>query len=635
MSSDSSPAPNLSGRMKHWLPRYRPALLDCLKTYNAETFRADLVAGLIVGIVALPLSIALAIAVGAPPEAGLFTAIVGGGAIALLGGSRTQVSGPTAAFIVILAPILAQYGLVGLQAAGLMAGVILLLMGITGLGSLIKYVPYPVTTGFTTGIAVTIGVIQIKDLFGLDTTRWQESVQRTALVVGGQAGEFVVTTTGWVPGLPEHFHEKVAALGRGFVHTPAEHMLHTTVVGGLALAILIFYPRFWPGAAKRVPGPLVAVLASVFAALALDQFLGWSDVQTIGKRFSEGIPRGLPPFNTALFTDFSWSLDSLRALILPATAIAMLGAIESLLSAVVADGMVGTKHDSNSELIAQGIGNMLLPLFGGIAATGAIARTATNIRNGAKTPLASFFHALTLLAIVLAAAPYASFIPMATLAAILLVVAWNMAELKHFRHLLRAPISDTLVLLTCFGLTVFLDMVYAVLVGMVLAALLFMRRMADVTSIDVLSTSDADQELQSHDLSVTDIPQGVLIYSVDGPFFFGASEKAISAIESIGSTTRVVILRLRRVPAMDATGLYALEKIFEHLKRRRVQLILSGVREQPRQVMKKAGFLEEIGVENVAGDIEWALVRCYELLGPDATKKRTGKTQTLHVAKET
>jgi len=612
-----------------FLPKYRPALLDSLKHYKKADFLADLVAGLNVAIVALPLSIALAIAVGATPQAGLFTAIVGGAAIAIFGGSRVQVSGPTAAFIVVLSPICVQYGLEGLQVAGLMAGVILILMGVTGLGSLIKYVPYPVTMGFTMGIAVSIGVIQIKDFFGLRILREETVIRHVPMVVGGEQGDFVVSTVQIVETMPQQFHQKLTTLAHGFQATPWDSLTHAACIGLITLAILVFVPRYLEGLSRRVPAILLAVLVSVLCAQVSSHLLGWKDVATIGDRFPGGLPRGLPPFNSAMFMKFTWSLENLEALILPATAIAVLGAITSLLSAVVADGVSNTKHDSNSELIGQGVGNILSPLFGGIAVSGAIARTLTGIRLGARSPLASLLHSVALVVLLIAFAPYAVYIPMATLAAILLLVAWNMANFKHFRHLLQAPASDTLVLLTCLGLTVFTDMAIAVLVGMILAAMLFMRRMADVTSVHVLDSVSGDAELQSHDLEVSDIPAGVLIYSVDGPFFFGASEKAITAMEGIGSTAKIVVLRMNRVPAMDATGLFALEKILEHLKRRRVHLVLSGVRQQPRLTMQRAGFLDRIDSANVTPDIEWAIVRCYDILGPDARNKRTGKTQTI------
>ena len=579
----------------------RPILLRTLKGYNVRDFQADLIAGVIVGIVALPLSIALAIAVGAKPEVGLYTAIVGGGVAALFGGSHSQVTGPTAAFIVILSPILAQQGLSGLMAAGLMAGVILVIMGLGGFGSMIRYVPYPVTTGFTSGIAVTIATIQLKDILGL-----KDELGRDLK-------------------LPDHFHEKVETLYHGLRTTPSDVMLHTGIVGGLTLAILIFYPRFLPSLARKIPATLVGVLAAVAATFLLGRFCNWRDIATIGSRFG-GIPRGLPSFNTALFTDFSWSYDNLKPLFLPAVAIAMLGSIESLLSAVVADGMSGKKHDPNSELVGQGLANIVSPLFGGFAATGAIARTTVNIKNGGRSPISSFVHACTLLLIMLVAAPYASFIPMAALGAILLVVAYNMAELKHFRHLLRAPKSDMLILFACFLLTVFTDMVVAVIVGMVLASLLFMRRMSELTRVDALTSVAGDKEMQSHALEVHDIPRGVVIYSVDGPFFFGACEKAITAMETSGGDASIFILRLNRVPAIDATGLYALEKIYEHLNRRGNTLILSKVRPQPRYVMAKAGFIQKLDPANIVPDVEWALARAYEVLGPDAQKRRSGKT---------
>lgn len=609
-----------------YIARYRPVLIDCLKNYSLADLRSDLIAGINVGIVALPLSIALAIAVNARPETGLYTAIVGGGIIAALGGSRIQVSGPTAAFVVILAPICTQRGELGLMVAGLMAGFILIIMGLSGLGSLIKYVPYPVTTGFTTGIAVTIATLQIKDMFGLQVLVEHISEQHSPLTMYGNKGEFVQTVTQMLPGWPDHFHEKLVALYHAFSSAQFSVLFHTGAIGLLTLGVLVYYPRLFPRISRSLPTPLIAVFTAVGMVAFAGKYLSWGDVETIGTRFHGGMPHGLPSFNSRLFSEFDWSYHNLSSLIMPATAIAMLGAIASLLSAVVADGLAGTKHNSNSELIGQGIGNIISPLFGGIAATGAIARTTANFRNGAKTPMASIFHACTLMLVMLVAAPYASYIPMCALAAILLIVAYNMANLEHFHHLLRAPRSDTLVLLTCFLLTVFTDMGVAVVVGMILAALLFMRRMSDMTSVDLLASTVSDAELMSHDLSAQDIPRSVTIYSVDGPFFFGASEKAITALETLGGSTRIVIMRLNRVPVLDATGLYALEKVYDHLKANKVLLILSGIREQPRKVMDNAGFVEMVGVENIAQNVEWALVRSYEILGPEARNRPTGTT---------
>jgi len=608
--------------------RYYPALLDCLKTYDSAALKADVTAGLVVSIVALPLSIALAVAVHAPPQAGLYTAIIGGGIIALLGGSRMQVSGPTAAFVVILAPICIEHGILGLMVASMMAGVLLLIMGVTGLGALIKYVPYPVTMGFTTGIAVTIAAIQLKDLFGLHVSHAVMVQSSVPYTLDGQQGAFVQNVVKVVHELPDRFHLKMVALFEGFRATPAETVWHTGLIGLITVAILVVYPKMLKSLARKLPAPLVGMLVSVALAAICNMYLGWK-IETIGTRFQGGMPGGFPPFNMALFTQFDWSYSKLSELFFPALAIAVLGAISSLLSAVVSDALSGTKHDSNSELIAQGIGNILSPMFGGIAVTGAIARTTTNVRNGARSPLAAVFHSLALLAMLLVAAPYASYIPMAALAAILIVVAYNMADVSHFRHMLKAPRSDTLVLLSCFLLTVFTDMAVAVMVGMVLASMLFMRRMSNMTTIDILDSVASDSEMQSHDLEKHDIPRAVSIYSVDGPFFFGASEKAINAMESIGSVTRVVILRLNRVPAIDATGLHALEHIWESLHSKNITLVLSGLRKQPRETLQNADFIKKVGGANVLPDIEWALVRCYDILGPDARNRPTGSTDKI------
>jgi SulP family sulfate permease len=519
----------------------------------------------VVGVVALPLSMALAIASGVPPQHGLYTAIVGGGLIALLGGSRVQVSGPTAAFVVILSPISHHYGLGGLLLATLMAGFLLIAMGLARMGRLIEFVPYPVTTGFTAGIAVVIGTLQIKDLLGL-------TVEAT----------------------PEHYLDRLEALALALPTTRLEDV----VIGSLTLVLLIG----WPRVTRKIPGPLVALtLGAGVAALAARLIPGF-EVATIQSRFHyvlegatlPGIPRTPPlpvlpwnmpgPDGRPLFISFTL----IRLLAPSAFAIALLGAMESLLSAVVADGMTGQKHDPDVELLAQGVGNVVVPFFGGIAATGAIARTATNIRSGARSPLAAFFHSLVVLGSVLALAPLLGYLPMASLAALLLLVAWNMSERDHFVRMLRvAPRSDVAVLLICFGLTVLFDMVVAVTVGVVLASLLFMRLMAEVSEVRLI---------EAHPLTLDKpLPKGVLIYEVAGPLFFGAAHQAMAALKMVDAGVRVVILDLRSVPAMDATALVGLESAFERLHRDQVFVILAGVQAQPLRVMARAGWRDRHG----------------------------------------
>lgn len=517
--------------------------------YSREDFRADLLAGIVVGIVALPLSMALAVASGVAPQHGLYTAIVAGAVIAALGGSSVQVSGPTAAFVVLLAPISARFGVGGLVLATLMAGLILVVMGALRLGGLIQFVPYPVTTGFTAGIAVVIATLQLKDFLGLT-----------------------------VAAMPEHYLERVAALARALPTAQWDDL----AVGVLTLAILLL----WPRVTKAVPAPLVALgLGAAAAALAARLVPGF-EVATIQSRF-HGIPQ-LPPLPV-----LPWSLPGpegqplglsfalLRDLLPSALAIAMLGAIESLLSAVVADGMTGGSHDPDAELVAQGLGNLAAPFFGGIAATGALARTATNIRSGARTPFAAIVHAAFVLLSVLLLAPALGFLPMASLAALLLLVAWNMSEARHFVHAVRvAPRSDVAVLLLCFGLTVVFDMVVSVSVGVVLAALIFMRRMADSSRVRLV-----DQ----HPL-VQGLPRDVLVYEVAGPLFFGAAQKAMSALQRVPSGIRVVLLDLSAVPDMDATGLVSLEGTVDRLQKMGIYVVLAGVQDQPLRVLARSGI---------------------------------------------
>jgi SulP family sulfate permease len=520
----------------------------------------NLVSGVIVGIVALPLAMAFAIASGVKPEQGIYTAIIGGVLVSLFGGSRLQIAGPTGAFIVILASITAEHGIDGLQIATMMAGVMLLLLGITRLGAVIKFIPAPVIVGFTAGIGVIIWVGQWKDFFGLPK-------------VGG-----------------EHFHEKFWHLLQAL---PDLHPA-TTLLALLSLGLVLFSPKL-PGL-KRVPGPLVAMLV-VTLIQALFQFDG---VATIGSAFG-GVPQGLPEFGLP-----EVSLPRVIELIGPAFAIAMLGAIESLLSAVVADGMTGTKHDSNQELIGQGIANLATPLFGGFAATGAIARTATNIRNGGTSPLAGIMHAVTLLLIILFLAPLASDIPLCALAAILFVVAYNMSELRHFKRMvLRAPRADVAILLITFGLTVFSDLVVAVNIGVILAMLHFMRRMA--ASVEVQQVVEQELEAELRVGGHTRLPPGVLVYTIEGPLFFAAAENFERALAQTHTDPQMLVIRLNRVPFMDITGLQTLEEVIQQLHKRKIVVKLCEANRKVLAKLDKAGILQEIGAEHYHADFSAAL----------------------------
>ena len=520
----------------------------------------NLVAGVIVGIVALPLSMAFAIASGVKPEQGIYTAIIGGLLVSLFGGSRVQIAGPTGAFIVILASITARYGIDGLQIATLMAGMILLLLGITRLGAIIKFIPDPVIVGFTAGIGVIIWVGQWKDFFGLPK------------IADG------------------HFHERLWHLLEAL---PNLHPA-TTLLALLSLLLVLLTPRL-PGM-KRVPGPLIAmVVATVIQSVF--QFPG---VATIGSAFG-GIPQGLPSLSLPEVT-----LPRIIELIGPAFAIAMLGAIESLLSAVVADGMAGTRHDSNQELIGQGIANLLSPLFGGFAATGAIARTATNIRNGGNSPLAGLAHALTLVLLISFLAPLASNIPLCALAAILFVVAYNMSELKHFKRMLqRAPRADIAILLITFLLTVFSDLTIAVNIGVILAMLQFMRRMA--SSVDVQKMVGKDLEVELRLNGQVELPPNVLVYSIEGPLFFGAAETFERVLAQTHSDPGTLIIRLSHVPFMDITGLQTLLEVIEQLRNRNIVVKLCEANEKVLGKLRKAGILEALGPAHYHADFNSAL----------------------------
>jgi SulP family sulfate permease len=540
--------------------RLIPQVFTCYRSgYSLKHFANDLIAGLITGIVALPLAIAFAIASGVSPEQGLYTAIIAGFIISFFSGSQVQIGGPTGAFIVIVYGIVQQYGMAGLTVATLMAGVMLLLMGVCRLGSVLKYLPYPLIIGFTTGIAVIIAVTQIPAFLGIQLEKF-----------------------------PAEFIGKLEAIGANI------HLMDplSAALGLLALLIMII----WPKITRRVPGSLVAILVTTLLVSLLKL-----PVETIGSRFGE-VPNHLPSF---IFPSVSFEL--IRQLFQPALTIALLAAIESLLSAVVADGMTGQKHRSNMELVAQGIANVVCPLFGGIPATGAIARTATNIKNGGTTPLAGIVHAITLLLILLFFGHYAALIPMSALAAVLLIVAYNMSEWHFFVKLFYSPRSDVLVLLTVFMLTVFADLTVAIQTGVVLSALLFMRRMETVTNVGVVNLDDESADKNDPNaLTRFNVPKGVEVFEINGPFFFGAASKFQDEISKI-KMPKVLILRMRNVPAIDATGLRALEGVVKAARRDGTTLLLSGIHKQPVEAMKKAMLIEKIGHANIHKDITHAL----------------------------
>jgi SulP family sulfate permease len=515
----------------------------------------NILAGLIVGVVALPLAMAFAIASGAKPEQGLYTAIVAGGLTSVFGGSRVQIAGPTGAFIVILAGITGKYGIEGLQVATLMAGGMLLLMGLCRMGGVIKYIPDPVIVGFTSGIGVIIFVGQWKDFFGLNPASGAE-----------------------------HFHQKFWHLAQAFPDLHPE----TSALGAFTLLALLISPRIL----KRIPAPLVAMVLATYIQWQF-QFAG---VATIGSAFG-GIPQSLPQFQLP-----SMSFSEVLSLIGPAFTIALLGAIESLLSAVVADSMTATKHDSNQELIGQGIANIISPLFGGFASTGAIARTATNIRNGATSPLAGIVHTLTLIGIVLLLAPLAAHIPLSALAAILFVVAFNMSELHRFGHMVRtAPKSDVAVLLITFLLTVFGDLVIAVNIGVMLATLLFMKRMSETVGIEQQLHEAVAEEVDDTDFS---LPPNTVVFALEGPFFFGAAERLETALEVVHGHAETLVLRLEKVPFIDATGLQSLWDLLDNCKRHKTQLVICGAKPNVLAKLQRAGLVGQIGKKQVIDRIQ-------------------------------
>lgn len=553
-----------------------PELVRCVKRgYTKKDFTSDLMSGLIVGILALPLAIAFAIASGVGPEQGLYTAIIAGFAISLLGGSRFQIGGPTGAFIVIVYGIVSKYGYDGLASATLLAGIFLVIFGLAKFGAIIKFIPYPVTVGFTAGIAIIIALGQVPNFLGL------------------------------------RFLAKDPADAIGKIKLYATSLdttnIYSVIVGLVALAVCIF----WPKITTKVPGSLVAIIV----ATLLVKILGWDDpvtghgVMTIGMK--NHIPSGFPMPHLP-----NVSLDMMQKVFQPALTIAMLGAIESLLSAVVADGMTSTKHRSNTELFGQGIANILSPIFGGIPATGAIARTATNIRNGAVSPISGLVHAVVLLLIMLVLGKYAEMIPMAALAAVLFQVAFNMCGYRSFIKMFRAPKSDVTVMLVAFFLTVVIDLTVAIEVGVLLAAVLFIKRMSDVAEVETVSSAlkQDDEEAARNELA-RQVPKGVLVYELAGSLFFGAVDKFKETMNRISETPKILILRMRSVSSIDAAGINMIEDLLNRCKREGTQLLLSGVHAQPVVALTRAGVLKQLGEENALGNIDAALNRAREILG--------------------
>ncbi len=553
-----------------------PKLFTELKSYTREKAICDLFAGITVGIVALPLAMAFAIASGLPPERGLYTAIVAGFLTSLLGGSKVQIGGPTGAFVVLVSSITAKFGYDGLAVCTAIAGVILVLFAICRMGGMIKFIPFPVITGFTTGIAVVIFSTQIRDLLGLSMTE-----------------------------VPPEFISKWRAYCVAF----STINYQATAIGLGTLALIVILRKFWP----KLPAMLIGMLIATAVAL----IFGW-DVETINSRFGE-LPRTLPGPSFPK-VDFS----QIPQLIQPAFTIALLAAIESLLSATVADGMISGRHRSNAELFGQGVANVASVFFGGIPATGAIARTATNVKSGAKTPVAGMIHAVTLAILLLFFAPYAKHIPLSALAAILVVVCYNMCEFHHFKSLLKGPQSDALVLVITFFLTVLVDLTVAVEVGVVLAAMLFVRRMADLSNVGVItrelrSDQDLDREIMTNGLKF--VPAGIEVFEVNGPFFFGMIDSFKNALKNVQhDIVPVLIIRIRNVPAVDATGIHVLRELHSRCKKEGTLLVLSGVSASPYQTFKQSGFLEELGEENFCPNIDLALQRAQQYLSEKSVK---------------
>ena len=552
---------------------FKPKLVSTLRNYNRKTFMADLMAGVIVGIVALPLAIAFGIASGVSPEKGIITAIVAGFIVSVFGGSRVQIGGPTGAFIIIIYGIIQQYGMQGLTIATIMAGVFLVLFGVLRLGTIIKYIPYPIVVGFTSGIAVTIFTTQVKDLFGLTMAE-----------------------------VPSDFVEKWIAYAHDFTTLDG----WTTLIGIVSVVVIAVTPRF----SKKIPGSLVAIILMTIVALLLKHYAGVTSIETIGDRFS--INSALPE---AQMPALSW--ETVKGLVPPALTIAILGAIESLLSATVADGVIGHRHDSNTELVGQGIANLVSPLFGGIPATGAIARTMTNINNGGRTPVAGIVHAVVLLLIFLFLMPLAQYIPMACLAGVLVVVSYGMCGWRSFAMLMKNPKSDVTVLLITFFLTIIFDLTVAIEVGLVIACLLFMRRMAETTDVKVIMDEidpedDTDVKLENNEHLT--IPKGVEVYEINGPYFFGAGNRFEEVMASFGSRPKVRVIRMRKVPFVDSTGIHNLTNLCLMSQKEGIQIVLSGVNPKVHAVLEHAGFYRIVGENNICSHINLALARAKEIV---------------------
>ncbi len=559
---------------------FKPKLLATLRNYDKRQFTTDLLAGIIVGIVALPLAIAFGIASGVTPEKGIITAIVAGLIVSLFGGSKVQIGGPTGAFIIIIYGIIQQYGMEGLAIATLMAGVFLIMFGLLHLGTIIKYIPYPIVVGFTSGIALTIFTTQIKDLLGLT-----------------------------MASVPSDFIEKwVAYVGAMPTIDP-----WSAGVGVLSVVVIALWPKIANHTAlSKLPGSLIAIILMTIAALLLKQYMGITSIETIGDRFS--ISNQLPG---AKVPELTWNV--IKGLVPPAITIAILGAIESLLSATVADGVIGDRHDSNTELIAQGMANLASPLFGGIPATGAIARTMTNINNGGRTPVAGLVHAAVLLLIFLFLMPLAQYIPMACLAGVLVIVSYNMSGWRSFLSIMKNPKSDVIVLMVTFLLTVIFDLTIAIEVGLLCACLLFMRRMAETTDVKVISDEinpeEEDSDIELGNLEHLTIPSGVEVYEINGPYFFGAGNKFEEIMGALHhKRPRVRIIRMRKVPFVDSTGIHNLTNLCLMSQGEGIQVVLSGVNPKVQAVLHKAGFDKMLGEENICSHINIALERAKQLL---------------------
>lgn len=552
---------------------FKPSLLTSLRNYDKKTFMSDIMAGIIVGIVALPLAIAFGIASGVSPEKGIITAIVAGFVISVFGGSKVQIGGPTGAFIIIVYGIIQQHGLQGLTIATLMAGVFLILFGLLHLGTIIKYIPYPIVVGFTSGIAVTIFTTQIKDLFGLS-----------------------------IESVPSDFVEKWIV----YIQNMSTIDFWSAAIGILSVIVIALTPRF----SKKIPGSLIAIIIMTIGALLLKNLCGITSIETIGDRFT--ISSELPD---AQMPGITW--ETIKSLVSPALTIAILGAIESLLSATVADGVVGEHHDSNTELIGQGLANLASPIFGGIPATGAIARTMTNINNGGKTPIAGIVHAIVLLLIFLFLMPLAQYIPMACLAGVLVVVSYGMCGWRSFKALMKNPKSDVTVLLITFFLTIIFDLTIAIEVGLIIACLLFMKRMSESTDVKVIMDEidpNEEADLATQNTEHLIIPEGVEVYEINGPYFFGAGNRFEEIMAGFGDRPKVRIIRMRKVPFVDSTGIHNLSNLCEMSHKEGIQIVLSGVNPKVHAVLEKAGFYDLVGKENICSHIDDALNRAKEIL---------------------